>query len=238
MCGVFGFISKANKGPDLQVLRVLAKATESRGPHAFGFAWIDDRGRLRSFKQEGRITEYLPILDMLKNARAVIGHCRYATHGKPAENINNHPHPCDGGWLVHNGVIRNYLDLLAEREYWPTSECDSEVLGLLVEDSERDQLLLRCVDAVDQTTGSVVMLGLWPGKHGSRLVTVRRDNPLHTGTTGKSVYFASLRTGLPGKVEAVEEGRAIEYRHQADGSVKMFGASVLGRAEVEEACEL
>lgn len=230
MCGVFGFISKNGKtGPDLQVLRVIAKVTESRGPHAFGFAWIDSRGRMRSFKQQGRVSEYLPILDMLKDARMMIGHCRYATHGAPASNINNHPHPCDGGWVVHNGVIGNYLDILSDREYWPTSECDSEVLGLLIEDSQQEGLLLRCVDAVDNVThgNPLVFLGLWPSTHGGRLVVIRRGNPLHLGRTEKSFYFASLSKGLPGQVNAVKNGNAIEFRRAKEGALKHVGASVL-----------
>lgn len=230
MCGVFGFVSKNGKTtPDLQALKVIAKVTESRGPHAFGFAWIDGRNRLRSFKQTGRISDALGILEMLKDARMMIGHCRYATHGSPQHNINNHPHPADGGWIVHNGVVGNYMDLMAERDYWPTSECDSEVLGLMIEDSRQGGLLLRCVDAVDSVAhGSpLVMLGLWPSQHGGRLVAIRRGNPLHLGRTERSIYFASLPKGLPGAVNALGNTHAVEFRRQKDGSLKHVAASVL-----------
>ena len=110
MCGVFGFVSRNQGRVDLQVLRRVAQATERRGPHAFGFAWIDRRGRLKCYKQTGRVGDHLGLLGMAADARMLIGHCRFATQGSPADNINNHPHPADGGWLVHNGQV-----LLARR---------------------------------------------------------------------------------------------------------------------------
>lgn len=49
-----------------------------------------------------------------RGALALIGHCRWATHGSPADNRNNHPHPAGRGWIVHNGVVFNHGEL-AER---------------------------------------------------------------------------------------------------------------------------
>lgn len=58
MCGVFGFVSNGGK-INMERLQTIARATERRGPHSFGFAWIDARGRLRCFKQTGRISDHL-----------------------------------------------------------------------------------------------------------------------------------------------------------------------------------
>lgn len=211
MCGVFGFVSYDGKGPAMGQLQKIATATMSRGPHAFGFAWIDGRGRLHSFKQSGRIVDSIGLLQLAEDARFLIGHCRYATHGTPENNLNNHPHPADGGWIVHNGVIRGYESIVRRHDFFPVSECDSEALGLLIEEAD-GTLTERCRAAVREACdGPLVMLGLWsrPG----RLVAMREGNPLHVGKVGddKRYYLGSLADGLPGKVSRVPNGSGLEF---------------------------
>lgn len=209
MCGVFAWVSKDKKPVDIARLKAIATETMQRGPHAFGFAWIDSLGRLKCYKQTGRITDHLGLLNLAHDAQFLIGHCRFATHGDPGDRINNHPHPCDGGWLVHNGVIHNYQNLVWHHDLSPVSECDSEVLGLLTEKA-KGNLIDRCVYAVGQTSpGPLVMLGLWsrPG----RLVAIRRGNPLHIGFVSDGAYLASLSEELPGRVQQVKDNKALEF---------------------------
>lgn len=234
MCGVFGFVGKNGKGrPNLERLMRLALATEQRGPHAFGFAWIDGQGRLRAFRSSGRISDHLGLLKMAEDARYLIGHCRWATQGDPRENINNHPHPADGGWIVHNGVIGSYERLLEERDLMPVSECDSEVLGLLVEDLP-GTLEERCAGAVREVeAGPLVMMGLW--SRPAKLVIVRRGNPLRMGTTPVGTYFASLSEGMPKGSRDVVDDRLMSFGEgqvyeQAIG--RRGGASGRGSATV------
>jgi len=217
MCGVFGFVSRDGGRLNLATLARVARATERRGPHAFGFAWIDGHGRLKCYKQTGRITDHLGLLALASDARMLVGHCRYATQGDPADNINNHPHPADGGWIVHNGQVRNYAALVQAFDLFPVSDCDSEVIGLLVEQAE-GSVLDRCRAAVkvvspDEAPGSLfghhsplVLLGLWPRP--DRLVVVRRGNPLHQGRTDHGLYLASLADGLPGEVCTLKDHSA------------------------------
>jgi glucosamine 6-phosphate synthetase-like amidotransferase/phosphosugar isomerase protein len=217
MCGVFGFVSRDCGNLNVELLARIAAVTERRGPHAFGFAWIDRRGRLKCYKQTGRITDHLGLLLLAADARMVIGHCRFATQGDPGDNINNHPHPADGGWIVHNGQVRHYRELVDVFDLYPVSRCDSEVLGLLIEQG-KGSVLDRCRAAVQTATppeepGSLfgapqplVLLGLWPRP--DRLVAIRHGNPLHLGTTAQGYYLASLPDCLPGKVVAVEDRTA------------------------------
>jgi len=193
LCGVFGFIGSGR--PDLSRLREIAEITESRGRHAFGLAWIDRSGELHSFKRPGAASACLADIDLCRGALAVIGHCRFATHGEPTVNRNNHPHRAGRGYIVHNGVVHNYIELLIQYGLRARTDCDSEVLGLLMARCG-GSLLDRAVWAVDQTEGPLAMLGIWPNP--PRLVVARRGNPLYLGEGPEGYYFASLPIGLPG----------------------------------------
>lgn len=212
MCGVFGYISKDGKGPNLRTLKHIARVTETRGRDAFGFAWLDDQGRLRSYKQTGRISDHLGLLAMARNARLLIGHCRWATQGDPADNLNNHPHPADSGWIVHNGSLPDHRAIAKRYRLRGSTDCDSELLGLLIERAQ-GSLLDRSIDAVDkarrQNHRPLVLLGLWsrPG----RLVVIREGNPLHVGKTAHGHYLASLSAYLPGKVSRILDSSARCY---------------------------
>lgn len=196
MCGVFGFIGIDGAPLNVKRLRDIAVDTMSRGPHAFGFAWIDKHGHLRCFKQEGRIKDHLGLLAMAKDARMLIGHCRYATHGDPENNLNNHPHACDGGWLIHNGVVGDHGRLAEEHDLYPVTDCDSEILALLIE-RYHGKLLNRCIAAVNETASSpLVIAGLWARAH--QIVIVRRGNPLYRGEDKRGGhYFSSCNHALP-----------------------------------------
>lgn len=209
MCGVFGFVSRNDKPMNLATVQKIAANTMTRGPHAFGFAWVDSKDRLHCFKQTGRITDHLGVLAMAAGAQMMIGHCRFATQGDPRNNLNNHPHPSDAGWIVHNGVISSYQSILHWHNLAPNTDCDSEVLALLIENMD-GTLLKRCTRAVNETGRSpLVMLGLWTRPQ--RMIAVRRGNPLSLGTTKTGYYLASLPDELPGKVTHFKDGEAVEF---------------------------
>ena len=213
MCGVFGFVAAGDRGPSLSRLEQIAEATESRGRDAFGFAWIDGAGRLRSFRSCGRVSDHLGLLAMAREARMLIGHCRFATDGSPADNINNHPHPCDGGWIVHNGMLPAWRRKVMRYGFAPSSECDSEVLALAIEHAG-GTMLERCWAACELAdTAPLALLGLW--KHPRRLIAIRQGNPLCFGRDGAgNVWLASLPAGVPG-AQAVEDDSAIVFSGRA-----------------------
>ncbi len=201
MCGLFGYITRSGGGPNLARLRRIAAVTETRGRHAFGLAWLDSAGKIHTFKRPGAATEGLDDLERCRDARIVLGHCRYATHGDPLDNRNNHPHPAGDGWLVHNGVVRNYQHLIDAHDLRMRTECDSEVLGLMIAKSA-GPVSARTARTVAQAEGNLALLGLWR----DRMVLARRGNPLHFGSTPNGFYFGSLADNLPGNVRQVMDG--------------------------------
>jgi glucosamine 6-phosphate synthetase-like amidotransferase/phosphosugar isomerase protein len=162
------------------------------------------------WKAPGNPVRLLGMVGMMQGATMVVGHVRFATHGRPADNITNHPHPCDGGWIVHNGVVGNYARLVSDFRLVPVSECDSEVIGMLAERSEEKTHMGRMVSAVEQLAGrGAVVLGLW--NRPRKLVAVRAGNPLHLAETDGGYYMGSVNGGFPEETDvfAVQDHTAI-----------------------------
>lgn len=221
MCGIFGVIQYGPKGFSAKTLKHIARVVESRGQHAFGLTWVDSSGRIHKFKSPGKISEALYLIDRLKGARAIVGHTRHATHGD-LTNVNNHPHPADGGWYVHNGQIPNYQDIIMEHDLFPVSDCDSEVLGLLIE-KHRGTLMKRVRLSVNIAPVDVPlnMAGVWsrPG----RVVLAKRGNPLYIGRgrTG-NLYFSSCSGGLPKRNGPMKDNVARVYDLRASEPKKIY----------------
>lgn len=196
MCGIFGFVAASpDDRYDESRLRKMAITTQSRGHHAWGMAWLDSRGVLRHYKQTGPIKAALDMLAMAEDAQLLIGHCRYATQGDYENNLNNHPFAVDGGWLVHNGVIRRYSRIVNHYDLHPVTDCDSEVLALLHEQAEGTHVE-RLADAVNiATDGPLAVAALW--RSPKQLCVIRDGNPLQLGQADEGHYFASLNPGLP-----------------------------------------
>ncbi len=161
-------------------------------------------------------------MDACRGAAVVIGHCRWATHGAPEDNRNNHPHPAGRGWFVHNGVVQNHGNLVRKYRLTKRTECDSEVLGLLMARFP-GALGLRAARAAEMAEGRLAILGLW--RKPARLLIVRSGNPLCFGETGGGYYFASLPEQLPGQVISLRDDYAgvLAYR---DGELQHEAYSI------------
>lgn len=202
MCGLFGFITKNGRGPDLGLLKALAAITESRGTDAFGLAWADAHGGLHTYKRPGAATDSIADIDQLRGAHAVAGHCRLATRGHHLDNRNNHPHRAGAGWIAHNGTVRDHERLAERYRLSLTSECDSEVLAQLIGKTPGSLAERAARTAAKVTDSRLAILGVWANP--ARLLIVRNGNPLCLGERKHGFYFASLPTGLPGAVRLTD----------------------------------
>src|SRR5690606_13589793 len=107
---------------------------EYRGYDSAGVATLEG-GAIARRRAEGKLGNLAQKLETEPLGGTIgIGHTRWATHGGPTEN-NAHPHATARVAVVHNGIIENFRELLADLApdgYLPTTETDTEVVALLV----------------------------------------------------------------------------------------------------------
>ena len=123
-----------------------------------------------------------------------IAHTRWATHGEPSE-INAHPHQSNERiFIVHNGIIENYLELkdeLASKGYAFTSKTDSELIAHLLDSylEEGSSLLEATKQLKDKLQGAYAIAAL-DHSDPNTLVLARHRSPLLIGL-GEDENFAA-----------------------------------------------
>jgi hypothetical protein len=105
MCGIVGAVGKELNAEWLVNLFV---ATAPRGKEATGF-WTPTTGTIKAPQLANNFFEDKKIMKKfkkgVKESHVLLGHVRYATHGKPEFNYNNHPMESENWVIVHNGVV-------------------------------------------------------------------------------------------------------------------------------------
>jgi hypothetical protein len=101
-----------------EIAAVLFPALVNQGPHAYGWmSYNEQDDEIEHRKFPGRCDTETAWENILVNvdpkAKWLVGHTRWATHGDPKDNRNNHP--VEHGQIigVHNGVLSNHKDILA-----------------------------------------------------------------------------------------------------------------------------
>lgn len=196
MCGIMGCIA-----PNLAVSTVMEglRLLEYRGYDSSGIAVLKN-GSIRLYKKAGRISVLASLLSEKDyEGSACIGHTRWATHGKPADE-NAHPFfSMDHAFaLVHNGVIENCLELkkfLLDRGFSFTSGTDSEVIVHLIQFYYKGDTLRALSDAVTLLKGSFAIVVLSSYDKDS-LFFAKKDNPLVLGVENGCGYACSDVLGI------------------------------------------
>ena len=132
MCGIIGYTGSEDVR---EVLLDALELLEYRGYDSAGIALRDEEsGKTEVRKCAGRVSDLGAICASEKVvSQCGIGHTRWATHGG-VNDCNAHPHQVGKVTLVHNGIIENYRELIADYDLADTlkSETDSEVVAALL----------------------------------------------------------------------------------------------------------
>jgi glucosamine--fructose-6-phosphate aminotransferase (isomerizing) len=192
MCGIIAAATEKNVGKLL--VQGLYKM-EYRGYDSAGVALhqIDDIAHLRSLgkvqKLESKMVKEKP------KGKIGIAHTRWATHGKPSEE-NAHPHVSNNRvFIVHNGIIENYVALkeqLIKKSYQFNSQTDSELIAhqldfFLNQGSE----MLEAMSLLKEKLEGAYAVAAIDLKNESHFYLTRNKSPLLLGQSDSGMFAAS-----------------------------------------------
>lgn len=195
MCGIVAYTGTQDA---CGILLEGLKRLEYRGYDSSGLAILGEQPFLA--KAVGKVAELERRIEGSMSAgRTGIAHTRWATHGKPTET-NAHPHTgCDHSlFLVHNGIIENYLPLkqrLAASGHTFRTETDTEVLTHLIEsfyEGDLESALIKALQHVQGTYGLAVI----HAAHPQEIVLARRGSPIVLGIGNGESLAASDASAL------------------------------------------
>ena len=195
MCGIIGYTGSEDvKGVLLDALELL----EYRGYDSAGIA-VADTGlkQTKVYKCAGRVKDLRAICESEKLiTECGIGHTRWATHGG-VNDTNAHPHQVGKVTLVHNGIIENYRELIADYELESVlkSETDSEVVAALLNKfytGDPDEAIKKTVSKLKGTFALVILFE----DHQGEIYSVRNVSPIVATLCKEGAMLASDLTAL------------------------------------------
>ncbi len=234
MCGIAGYsLANASSADRTLAAQALLAGIAERGSDAVGYAFRCGSEPVHIHKQRSGASALLDEIAVPDCASQALVHVRDYTKGHPTIAANNHPVRHGAVVGIHNGIIFNDEELLAEHGIEradPEMSVDSEVIFALAESSD------STARAFEQLHGS--MATAWLDERQPELLFVARGvgRPLWLGRGHNELFFASTRDALmvvertlgnslrksqlaEGRIIAVRDGEvAHTYRFSPDRS--------------------
>lgn len=195
MCGIIGYIGSEDVR---EVLLDALELLEYRGYDSAGIALRDEEsGKTEVRKCAGRVSDLRAICASEKVvSQCGIGHTRWATHGG-VNDCNAHPHQVGKVTLVHNGIIENYRELIADYDLADTlkSETDSEVVAALLNrfyEGNPEEAIKKTVSKLKGTFALVILFE----DQKDVIYSTRNVSPIVATICKKGAMLASDLTAL------------------------------------------
>lgn len=193
MCGIIGYTGSENVK---EVLLDALELLEYRGYDSAGIA-VMEREKIAVYKRAGRVNDLREkCAGKAEEALCGIGHTRWATHGG-VNDVNAHPHQVGRVTLVHNGIIENYRELIADYDLQGKlqSETDSEVAAALLDrfyEGDPRKAIQKTVGKLKGTFALVILFADQPGV----IYSVRNVSPIVATLCEEGAMLASDLTAL------------------------------------------
>ena len=191
MCGIIAAATERSVGKLL--VQGLHKM-EYRGYDSAGIALHQEDGvaHLRALGKVNLLEERM--IQEKPKGKVGIAHTRWATHGEPSE-FNAHPHRSKNRvFIVHNGIIENYLDLkagLIKDGYTFESQTDSELIAHLIDSFLNEgKTMIESMHALREHLEGAYAIAAIDKEDADNFYLARNKSPLLLGL-GKKEYFAA-----------------------------------------------
>ena len=192
MCGIIAAASTRNVGKLL--VQGLHKM-EYRGYDSAGIA-LHQENSIAHLRALGKVQllEDMMISEKPKS-KLGIAHTRWATHGEPSE-VNAHPHKSkDKVYIVHNGIIENYIELkeaLVKDGYEFSSQTDSELIAHLLDSYlEKGNSMIDAMYLAKERLEGAYAIAAIDMENNNSLVLARNKSPLLLGIGTDEMLAAS-----------------------------------------------
>jgi glucosamine 6-phosphate synthetase-like amidotransferase/phosphosugar isomerase protein len=209
MCGIAGYsLASRSRVPRTLAAQALLAGIAERGADAVGYAYRgpkDDYPVVR--KQRTPASQLLDRIDVPEGATQLLVHVRDYTKGHPSIAANNHPVRHGPVIGIHNGIITNDDELLAQFECArsePRMTVDSEAIFALAAHSK------NAPQALEALVGAMATAWLDEREPGSLFLARGIGRPLWLGKGRSEIFFASTREAL----EVVEHFARVRLRKQ------------------------
>ena len=224
MCGIVGYLGEKNTK---EILLDGLKELEYRGYDSAGIAVLQEN-TFSNYKAVGKLVNLEDkTKDFTTDGFAVgIGHTRWATHGKPTE-LNAHPHLGESSYVVHNGIIENYVALKSDLEADGVkflSQTDTEVIVHLFEKNLKTakSALSAFEKTISQLQGAYAIL-LVTKEENETIFFAKHGSPMLVGINEENEkYFASSDTPLIGHAKEVNYFEDGDYGYVSKEDIVIF----------------